>query len=346
MRVRMPAEWERQSGVLVAWPHSGTDWLPMLGQARACFGRFVALISQVEFVVLIAPDTVQAKSCLDGVEGVDPSRVRYVQVATNDTWTRDYGPITVVTPEGEYCLRDFQFDGWGGKYEAYLDNRVTLELCGKGVFNNNVNLLTIPHVLEGGSVESDGRGCVMTTSRCLLNPNRGGSGDRASVEELMADCLGAEKVLWLDHGQLAGDDTDGHIDTLARFAPGGAILYVCCADTSDQHYAELKEMERELRQLTDTEGKPFKLKRLPMPEPIYDSDGRRLPATYANFLVINSLVLVPSYGQPGTDAEAARVIGEAFPGRGVELVDCLPLIRQYGSLHCSTMQFPQDVIRL
>jgi len=194
-------------------------------------------------------------------------------------------------------------------------------------------------VLEGGSIESDGQGTIFTTSCCLLAPHRNQPLTKDQIEERLKEYLCAERVLWIDHGQLTGDDTDGHIDTLVRIAPNDTLLYIGCDDPQDEQYEELHLMEEQLRTFRTTDGKPYRLLQLPMPRAIFD-ECQRLPATYANFLVINGAVLCPTYNQPDLDAEALRIIGEAFPDREIVGIDCRSLIKQHGSLHCCTMQFP------
>ena len=329
---------------MLAWPNGATDWACMLEDVQECYRRIVEAIvdGSDQAVIIISPCVDEAAQRL---RHIDKSRIIYLSIPINDTWTRDYGAISVETGDGGYLVRDFGFNAWGGKFEACLDNLVTRRMAQAGVFGFPVTDIG-EMVLEGGSIESDGRGCIMATERCLLNPNRNPSLTRGDIEARLRSALGAEKVLWLRHGRIAGDDTDGHIDTLARFAPGNTILHVSCDNPADEQFGELRQMETDLREFTDTQGKQFKLVPLPMPRAIHSSDGSRLPATYANFLVTNGSVLVPTYGQPDCDAEAVRIICEAFPGRQVVGVDCRALIEQRGSLHCSTMQFPEGVIKI
>ena len=199
-------------------------------------------------------------------------------------------------------------------------------------------------VLEGGSIESDGCGTILTTSECLLSENRNGEFSRHQIEDCLAQRLGAQRVLWLDNGALLGDDTDSHIDTLARFVDPHTIAYVKCYDPSDDHFAELEAMERQLQAMTDVDGNRYRLVPLPLPRPIHDEDGLRLPATYANFLIMNSRVLVPVYADEVNDARALETLAGCFPGREIVPIDCRALIQQHGSLHCVTMQFPEGVI--
>ena len=256
----------------------------------------------------------------------------------NDTWARDHGFITLVDDEGHVRLLDFCFNGWGEKFPAELDNAINRRLYDEGkVKGEYVDCLDF--VLEGGSIESDGKGTVFTTSCCLLAPHRNQPMTKEQIEEHLKQELHAERIVWINHGSLTGDDTDGHIDTLVRICPDDTLLYMGCDNPDDEQYEELHLMEEELKTFRTIEGKPYRLLKLPMPRPII-FEGERLPATYANFLVINGAVLCPTYAQPDLDAEALRLIGEAFPEREIVGIDCRSIIKQHGSLHCCTMQYP------
>ena len=340
---RMPAEWEPQRGVQLTWPHARTDWASILPDITAVYERIAREIARRERLFIVAPEGTPLPA---GCE-------RSLTADTNDTWARDHGFITVVDESAHTTtqqsrtstrLLDFRFNGWGEKFPAELDNQINRKLYDSGV----VKGVYEPHldfVLEGGSIESDGQGTILTTERCLMAPHRNQPLTKQEIEERLKEYLGAERVVWLRHGSLLGDDTDGHIDTLARLCPNDTILYT----DGDDSQPDLYEMEQELRELRTLDGRPYRLLKLPLPRPIYD-DGRaqsgapsessdRLPATYANYLVINGAVLVPTYGQPDLDAEATRVISEAYPDRETVGIDCLPVIRQHGSLHCCTMQY-------
>lgn len=333
---RLPAEWEPQAAVLLAWPHPATDWEPVLPEVEPVFANLAAAISRRAAALVVAPDPERARGRI-AAAGADMARVRFVQEDTNDTWTRDYGPLTVFTPRGPLLL-DFGFNGWGLKFAADLDNQVTRRLHAAGAFGRLP--LRSPHlVLEGGSLESDGRGTLLTTSACLLNPNRNPGLTRGQIERKLLSLFGARRLLWLDHGHLEGDDTDAHIDTLARLAPDDAIVHVACDDAADPHFPSLRAMTEDLRRFRTAAGQPYRLLPLPWPAAKFDPEGNRLPATYANFLVLNGAVLVPTYRDPA-DAAALAVIGRAFPGYEIIGLDCLPLILQHGSLHCVTMQLP------
>lgn len=330
------AEWDCQDGILIAWPHAGTDWAYMLDEVTACYVEIArAILNDDERLVIVAPDADEVRESLG--PDVDWQRVEIVELPTNDTWIRDYGPITV-SCGGHLELADFTYNAWGMKFAADCDNLVSSRLAERGIFKKPLmNYRDL--VLEGGSIETDGNGTVMTTTCCLTAPNRNDALSREQLEHTLLERLGCLKMLWLDHGELTGDDTDGHIDTLARFAPGGVILYTGCDDTEDEHFEPLMKMEEHLKQFTDVDGNHYHLIKLPLPDAIYDEISR-LPATYANFLVTNHQVLVPVYGQPQKDVMACELIGQAFPSRKVVGIDCRALICQHGSLHCATMQLP------
>ncbi len=335
------AEWDCQDGILIAWPHAGTDWAYMLDEVTACYVQLTKAILQDddERLVIVAPDADDVRAAI-GTDA-DWSRITIVELPTNDTWVRDYGPIAL-WHEGKMTLADFTFNAWGMKFAADCDNLVTSRLDERGVFNMPV-LNYRDLVLEGGSIETDGNGTVMTTTCCLTAPNRNDAMSREQVEQVLLERLGCVKMLWLDHGALTGDDTDGHIDTLARFAPGGVILYTGCDDPDDEHFESLMQMEEDLKAFTDAKGDHYHLIKLPLPDAMFDEISR-LPATYANFLVTNHQVLVPIYGQPEKDLMACQLIGDAFPGRKVTGIDCQALICQHGSLHCATMQLPKGAL--
>lgn len=257
---------------------------------------------------------------------------------SNDTWARDHGFISLVDDQGGRRLLDFKFNGWGEKFPAKLDNAINRRLYDEGKISGEY-IDCLDFVLEGGSIESDGKGTIFTTSCCLLAPHRNQPLSQAEIEARLKQELCAERVIWIDHGHLTGDDTDGHIDTLVRICPDDTLLYIGCDDPEDEQYKDLRLMEEQLKTFRTLEGKPYRLLKLPMPRPIL-FEGERLPATYANFLVINGAVLCPTYDQPDLDAEALRLIGEAFPDREIVGIDCRSIIKQHGSLHCCTMQYP------
>ena len=323
---RLPAEWETQEGVQLTWPHAGTDWAPMLDDIIEVYHTMAREIALRERLIVVAPEDA-AHDCLK------------IVCPTNDTWARDHGFISMVDDKGHRRLTDYKFNGWGEKFEAALDNAINRRIYELGELEGEYKDC-LDFVLEGGSIESDGKGTIFTTSQCLLAPHRNQPMTKEEIEERLKRDLCAKRVVWIDYGNLTGDDTDGHIDTLVRICPDDTILYVGCDDETDEQYDELRKMEAQLMALRTLEGSPYRLMKLPMPRPIFDEDYR-LPATYANFLIINGAVLCPTYGQPDIDSEAIRIISEAFPDREIIGIDCQPVIRQHGSLHCCTMQFPK-----
>jgi len=341
-----PAEWDAQDAVMLAWPHAGTDWAYMLDEVTECYNQMVESIlyndDDDEQVIVLAADADEVRAGLREHLRDDP-RLTIVEVPFNDTWVRDYGPLAVRAADGTTALADFTFNAWGMKFAADCDNMVNRRLQQAGLWarplQNHLDM-----VLEGGSIESDGNGTIMTTTSCLLEGNRNPWFTREQIEDELKRRLGCRQVLWIEHGSLAGDDTDGHIDTLARFAPGGVILYVGCDDPDDEHFEELQRMEQQLKDAVDADGNHYHLIKLPMPDAIYD-EVSRLPATYANFLIMNHKVLVPIYGDAQNDLAACEAISQAFPGRKVMPVYCNALICQHGSLHCATMQLSAGTIR-
>ena len=321
----MLAEWERQSQVQLTWPHKDTDWAPILDEITAVYEEMAREIRKREPLLIVDA------------------------IPHNDTWARDHGFITVeatLSPrnaepchnseeerESRLFLLDFCFNGWGEKSEAKLDNQINKNLYEqglvKGIYEDHLDF-----VLEGGSIESDGKGTIFTTECCLMAPHRNQPLTKAEIEERLKNWLGAERIVWLQHGSLIGDDTDGHIDTLVRVCPDDTLLYT----GGDTDHPDFQLMERELEALRTLDGKPYRLLRLPLPRPIYDN-GDRLPATYANYLVINGAVLVPTYKQPDLDREAMSIIQLAFHDREIVGIDCCAVIKQHGSLHCCTMQY-------
>jgi agmatine deiminase len=340
MTLRLPAEWENQDAILLAWPHEETDWHPVLEEVEPVFIRLVGEISRFERVVVVTADREDLVRKLKDA-AIDATQLIIHECPTNDTWTRDFGPVTVLD-ESRPRLLDFGFNGWGLKFPACFDNQVTRQLHRAGAFGTTP-VQTSGLILEGGSIESDGRGTLLATSRCLLDVNRNPHLTQRQIEDELSRLLGARYFLWLQNGYLAGDDTDSHIDTLARLCPDDTILHVACNDPHDEHFAALNAMTEELRAFRTPEGRPYRLIPLPWPEPRHDETGQRLPATYANFLVINGAVLVPTYHDP-SDALALSAVGQAFPGRAIIGIDCRPLILQHGSLHCVTMQLPHGVL--
>ncbi|MGQ4659375.1 agmatine deiminase family protein [Lysobacter sp. F6437] len=338
--LRFPAEWEPQSAILIAWPHADTDWADRLGEVEETYIALVAAITRFQPVlVCVADDDVQAyaRARLSSAR-IDMERVRFIEVEYDDTWLRDSGPITLRGKDG-FRLLDFRFTGWGGKFEAGRDDRLVETLDDLKTFAKN-DRQAIDFALEGGAIETDGAGTLLTTWKCLHE--RHPTVSREALDDRLAKWLHQDRVLWLDHGYLEGDDTDAHIDTLARFATPDAIVYQACDDPTDSHHPELQAMAAELASLRTRDGMPYRLFPLPWPQPVIDQD-RRLAASYANFLIINGAVLMPAYGDPADD-EAAAMLAKAFPDREIVPVPCRSLIWQNGSLHCITMQLPDGVV--
>jgi agmatine/peptidylarginine deiminase len=337
----LPSEWHRQSGVQLTWPHEDTDWAYMLHEVEECYVCLAQQIAARQLLVIATPCVDAVRSLLES-RGVNMANVQLYDCPTNDTWARDHGAITMIE-EGKPVLLDFTFNGWGLKFASDKDNLITRRLIEAGALNGRYSN-HLGFVLEGGSIESDGEGTLLTTSECLLSPNRNGGMNRREIEDYLKSTFHLQQVLWLDHGYLAGDDTDSHIDTLARLCPADTIVYVECNDKDDEHYEALLAMKQQLAMFRTLNGEPYRLLPLPMADCIIE-DGERLPATYANFLIMNDAVLYPTYAQPDNDRRAAEVLREAFPGREIVGVDCRALIKQHGSLHCVTMQYPVGVLR-
>ena len=334
MKKILPAEWAPQEFVQLTWPHAGTDWAHMLDEVNECFVNIAREIIKRENLLIVCADTDEVEKHFSEEE---LSNITFVEMPTNDTWARDHGGITVLE-DGKPVVYDFTFNGWGMKFAANHDNLITRNLYMSGVFGDAGHKNCFGFILEGGSIESDGLGTLLTTAECLLSDNRNHLSED-DIEAELKEYFGAKQVLWLNHGYLAGDDTDSHVDTLARFCDKSTIAYVKCDDVNDEHYEELKKMKKELRQFRTSEGGYFRLIPLPMADAIYE-DGERLPATYANFLIINGAVLVPTYNSP-KDELAQQQLQKAFPDREIVGINCNALIRQHGSLHCVTMQFPK-----
>lgn len=340
----LPSEWHQQAFVQLTWPHQDTDWAPVLADAIDCFCEIARQVAMREPLLIAAQYVEEAKEALTS-RNIPLDNITFAPCQTNDTWARDHAFITCIDEQHTLILHDFQFNGWGLKFAANEDNQINQRILpavtafypkGKVKYNNCLDF-----VLEGGSIESDGEGTLMVTTSCLLSKNRNNILSQQDIEQKLKIYFQQNRVLWLTHSWLAGDDTDGHIDTVARFCSPTSIAYVKCYEPNDEHYEELQAMEKELMGFRTADGKPYTLFPLPLPDPCYDEEGNRLPATYANFLIINGAVLVPTYNQPDKDSQALAQLRLAFPDREVVGIDCRVLILQHGSLHCSTMQYPQ-----
>ena len=334
-------EWVGIDGVLLALPHEDTDWNYILPEALHQYKILVEAIAKEGIhVILLCPEKEKAENIFD------PSllsNITFIELKYNDTWTRDYGPITI-RKHGDLRLLDFGFNGWGLKFAADNDNQVNRRLNEKSVFTNGIYRNETGFILEGGSIDTDGENTVLTTTRCLCSPNRNGYLTKKEADEQLRKRLGAQHVLFLDYGALMGDDTDSHIDTLARMAPDNIILYTGCRDIDDPQFEELLKMRAQLSLFRNAEGNPYNLVELPLPSPVFDENKDRLPATYANYLVTENVIFMPTYKQPEKDELAMQTVKIAFPEHKVVGVDCTTLIKQHGSLHCATMQLPKGVL--
>jgi agmatine/peptidylarginine deiminase len=339
----MPAEWAPQSAVLMAWPAPTGDFGPWYSAVEHTYIDIARAISQRQILIVACHSAADRAAIGNLLSAADAAieRIRFVLVDYDDIWVRDTAPLTTESGKGPRLL-DFRFNGWGGKYDCSRDRTLAKDLIEAGLFSDTP-FDTIDFVLEGGSIDGDGQGTLLTTRHCLLNPNRNPGFSQQAIEQRLVETLAADRILWLSHGQAEGDDTDAHVDTLARFCDPETIAYTSCDDPDDPQYPDLKAMESELRELCTAEGARYQLVPLPIPRAIHDESGTRLPATYANFLIINGAVLVPAYADAADDIALQR-LQRCFPGREAVPIDCRSLIHQYGSLHCMTMQFPQSVL--
>lgn len=338
--IRFMAEWEECRSILLALPAAHTDWDYILAEARDQYKRLAKAFTDAGLKCVVIVDNREEAQSL--FAECDTDLITLLEVPYNDTWTRDYGPISVVRGERLRAL-DFGFNGWGLKFASDKDNLVNLHLAEMFVILPDTYRNERDYELEGGSIDTDGRGTILTTTRCLCSPNRNGGKSKQEINEILRDRLGAEHVLWLDYGALAGDDTDSHIDTLCRMAPDNTILFTGCRNVDDPHFEELLKMRAQLTMFRTPEGDPYNLVELPLPDPIYDENGDRLPASYANYLVTPDKIFMPVYNQPQNDTLACHSVKIAFPEHEVIPVECLTLIKQHGSLHCATMQIPDNL---
>ncbi len=339
MKIRKPAEWERQQSVMLAWPHVETDWGFNLEKIVPVYQKLVGILAERQPLWILCRKEAEVKSAL-GKSG--RAGIRFIEVPFNDTWVRDYGPFFVYDHDVPVLL-DYQFNGWGGRFEAAKDNRVTSRLYEKGCFGGKTAYRNrLDFVLEGGAVETNGMGLMLATKRSILAPGRNAFCGVEAVELRLRNDMGIEKVLWLNNGWLEGDDTDGHIDMLARFCDENTICYVRCENEMDPHFRVLKMMEEELQHLRGIDDKPFRLLPLPLPDPVYNDTGYRLPASYANFLIMNDAVILPMYNC-SADETAREILSGAFPGKDIIGIEAGPLIEQGGSVHCATMQLPEGI---
>ena len=366
MSIRLPAEWEEQDAILMAFPHKNSDWSNNLQSALSVFVRIASSIATYQKLILICDDIESTKELFCYTHNI-----YFIKLETNDTWIRDYGLISIYR-DGIRELLDFEFNAWGAKFDFNLDNKINEKLLKHrqiGSWSSTKNSqkrekasfkfkldkkivrkplkhrqtgswssTKVDFVLEGGSIESDGNGTLITTSKCLLNPNRNPSFSKKEIEERLKEFFGLSRVLWLDHGELIGDDTDAHVDTLVRFVSEDTLVYVSCKDQEDEHYEELKKMEKELEQFRTLNDNPYQLIPLPLPTAKY-KNNQRLPATYANFLITNRTILLPTY-QDDLDREMILLFKGLFPSHEIIPINALRLIEEGGSIHCSTMHLP------
>ena len=341
MSVRFPNEGDLACAVLLAWPHKDTDWQPWLNNIDTCYQDFVTKLSQYAQVILLCRDgkhQQHIQQLLDTTDTVATS-IRFITAIYNDTWIRDYGPISVLKDKQTQLL-NFQFNAWGGKHNAVDDNAVNTYLKQQHCFA--ADLQALDTIMEGGSIDTDGQGVLITSSHCLISDTRNAAMKKQHWEILFNEHFGIRKVLWLDHGGLIGDDTDSHVDMLARFCDSETIAYTSCEDEADVHYQPLQQMKVQLESFTTLREKPYQLIALPIPKAIIDN-GERLPASYVNFLILNGAVFVPCYDDPADDIALSR-LGKCFPQHTIVGVKARALIQQYGSLHCATMQIPLNAL--
>lgn len=337
MKIRLLAEWEQQDAILLAWPHVHSDWQHQLAAIEKNYIEICQQIFPVAKIVIFCYDQAHQQHIAGLFSDLTP--IIFIECKTNDTWVRDYGPL--FCQQGEQLIaHNFAFNAWGGKYAHDLDNAACQVLQKKML----LDYLHHDFILEGGSIETDGAGTLLTTAQCLLDINRNANLNQQKIENYLTQQLGLHHFLWLTEGTLVGDDTDAHIDNLARFIDKHRICYVQCNDEKDPHYVSLQCMQRQLAGFTDQQGMPYELLPLPLPAPIYNQKNERLPASYLNFLIVNQLILFPIY-QVNTDNQAIELMQQYCPQYTVIPVDCLPLVQQYGSLHCGTIGLARGSIQ-
>lgn len=337
--IHFPAEWHPQSAIQLTWPHTETDWVDIIDEVTTFYVGLAKEILKHTKLLIVCNNVAEVSNNFTSTE---LKKITLVEIDSNDTWTRDHGAISVFI-DGQPAIYDFGFNAWGLKFASNYDNQITQKLFERGVYAEKVKYHNyLNFILEGGAIESDGEGTLLTTTQCLLAPNRNEPLTKEEIEAYLKYIFGLKQVLWLHHGYLSGDDTDSHIDTLARLCDKTTIAYVQCTDQSDEHYQELKKMEQELAAFRTLDNEPYNLIALPMAKPVYE-DNYRLPATYANFLIMDAVVLMPTYNTD-KDAVAKKQLQKAFPDKEIVGIDCQTLIKQHGSLHCITMQYPEGFL--
>ena len=332
-----PAEWGKQAAVLIAWPHETGDFSDNLESVEETYSVIADTITEYQRLLIVCRDDAHQrhiKTLVERHEDID-----FIHAPVNDIWVRDTTFLTV-EKEGALKYLNFQFNGWGEKYDFSDDNVLNNKLANAKFFKGKPHH-DIDFILEGGSIESDGEGTILTTDHCLLNPNRNSALNKEQIEAQLKTHLGAKRILWLKQENLAGDDTDAHIDTLARFCTSTTIAYTSCDNFDDPHYESLNRMKMQLETFRTLANEPYNLVPLPLPTPIFDENDEPLPANYSNFLIINHAVLVPVYNDKN-DKIALERLANVFPQHKIIPIPCLPLVQQYGSLHCMTMQFPEQ----
>jgi agmatine deiminase len=332
---RMPAEWEPHEATWLSWPHNLETWPGNFEPVPPVFAEIArALATDEEVRILVGTEELE-RSARTALAGVDLANVRFFRIPTNDSWMRDHGPIFVKDAAGAVALTDWGYNAWGGKYPPFdRDDRVPStigEILRLTVFRPGM-------VLEGGSIDVNGRGTLLTTEQCLLNPNRNPTLSRAEIETRLRDHLGVDHIVWLGEG-IEGDDTDGHVDDLTRFVAPGTVVTAVEQDPADANHRPLQDNLARLRAVKDQDGRPLRIVELPMP-PAIDYDGRRLPASYANFYVGNASVLVPVFDHP-RDEVACATLARVFPKRRIVPIRCTDLVWGLGAIHCVTQQQPR-----
>lgn len=338
---RMPAEWNRHTATWLTWPKDPETWPDRVPQVEEIFLQMMAALAPHETVNLLVDDEKGTASVRVRLAFPGADNIRFLQIPTVDSWIRDYGPNFIVSAGNKLAYNDWIFNAWGNKYEELKqDDSVPARLEG---------LLEMPRfepgiVMEGGSIEVNGAGCVLTTEQCLLNPNRNPHLTKHEIERYLKNYLGVEKILWLSEG-IIGDDTDGHIDDIARFVAPNVIVCAVEDNPEDANYKILQDNLSRLRAMTDVNGRAFEIVTLPMPGVVGGAstgtrDLDRLPASYANFYIANNVVLVPIFGH-SHDARALEVLQRVFPGRRVVGINCEPLVWGMGTIHCVTQQQPE-----
>jgi len=330
---RFPAEWEPHAATWISWPHRLKTWPGKFEPIPGIYTHLVKTLAAFEPVNILAgagPVADQAQQLVG-----DVPRVTIYDIPTNDTWARDHGPMFLVGPPGEQpALIEWRYNAWGGKYPPYDFDDAVPEQIAKRLGRKR---FTPEMILEGGSVDGNGHGTLLTSEQCLLNPNRNPNLSRGEIEQFLADYCGAKKVLWLGSG-IEGDDTDGHVDELARFVNPTTVVCALEHNSADVNYDSLQENYRRLLTMSDQDGRPLEIIPLPMPQPIY-YDNQRLPASYCNFYIANGVVLVPQFDDPA-DGEVTHLFTRLFPGRKVIGMPARDLVWGRGAYHCITQQQP------